>query len=69
MGSYGYGSLVGSQNGHRCLRMTGRGSGFAAQLSRYPDDDVTIIFLSNQQSVANILGVMEEEVLRMVLGS
>ena len=43
-----YGWYIWNQRlGHRLLAARGHGPGFTAELGRYPDDDVTIISLSN----------------------
>ena len=43
-----YGWYIWNQRlGHRLLAARGHGPGFTAELARYPDDDVTIITLSN----------------------
>jgi len=46
-GLYGYGWIISQQSGHRVLEHSGDVSGFVADLARYPDDQVTIIVLSN----------------------
>jgi CubicO group peptidase (beta-lactamase class C family) len=66
---YGYGWMLGTQQGHRGLRHAGWGSGFAVELSHYPDDNLTIILLANQQDVSRILGQLESELFRMAMGS
>ncbi len=40
-------------NGHRLMSSNGRSPGFTAELDRYPDDDVTIIVLSNSYATAS----------------
>lgn len=44
---YGYGWMITQQSGHRLIKHGGRIPGFTAHLARYPDDQVTIIILSN----------------------
>jgi CubicO group peptidase (beta-lactamase class C family) len=44
---YGYGWMITQQSGHRLIKHGGRIPGFTAYLARYPDDQVTIIILSN----------------------
>jgi CubicO group peptidase (beta-lactamase class C family) len=50
--------------GHRIMSSNGRSPGFTAQLDRYPDDDVTVIVLSNsyatisQDPIAGALGAI-----------
>jgi CubicO group peptidase (beta-lactamase class C family) len=45
--SYGLGWFIKTINGHRQLSHPGGAPGTGAILSRYPDDDVTVILLSN----------------------
>jgi CubicO group peptidase (beta-lactamase class C family) len=42
-----------SRLGHRLLAARGHGPGFTAELDRFPDDDVTIIMLSNSYETAS----------------
>ena len=42
-----------SRLGHRLLAAKGHGPGFTAELDRFPDDDVTIIVLSNSYETAS----------------
>jgi CubicO group peptidase (beta-lactamase class C family) len=42
-----YGWFIRKRSGHRVMAANGRSPGFTAELDRYPDDDVTIIVLSN----------------------
>jgi len=44
---YGYGFYVDELFGHKRVFHTGNNNGFRAQISRFPDDDATIILLSN----------------------
>ncbi len=44
---YGYGWMITQQSGHRLISHGGRIPGFTAYLARYPDDQLTIIILSN----------------------
>ena len=46
-GLYGYGWIISQQSGHRVIEHSGGVNGFVADLARYPDDQVTIIVLSN----------------------
>jgi hypothetical protein len=45
-----YGWYIYKRLGRRFMAGKGHGVGFAAELDRYPDDDVTIILLSNSNS-------------------
>lgn len=46
--SYGYGRMIGQRNGHRIIGHTGSYYGFAGFHEYYPDEQITIIVLSNQ---------------------
>jgi len=48
-----YGWYIRKRLGHRVMSLTGRSPGFAAELDRFPDDDVTIILLSNSYSTVS----------------
>lgn len=49
-----YGWYIWNQRlGHRLLAARGHGPGFTAELDRYPDDDVTVILLSNSYATAS----------------
>jgi len=45
---YGFGWFVESQNGHRVVQHDGRWQGFSTQISRYLDDRLTVVILTNQ---------------------
>ncbi len=46
-GPYGYGWYVGSQQGHRTILHGGAWQGFKTNITRYPDDRLTVIVLAN----------------------
>jgi CubicO group peptidase (beta-lactamase class C family) len=46
-GAYGYGWFISQQSGHRVIWHDGNMPGFISQITRYPDDQVTIIVLTN----------------------
>lgn len=48
-----YGWYIGKRLGHRVISGKGRSLGFASELDRFPDDDVTIILLSNSRSTVS----------------
>jgi CubicO group peptidase (beta-lactamase class C family) len=48
-----YGWYVFERAGHRLMAAKGHGVGFTAELDRFPDDDVTIILLSNTYETAS----------------
>ena len=45
--AYGYGWIISRHLGHQLVEHSGGVNGFVADLARYPDDQVTIIVLSN----------------------
>lgn len=49
--SYGYGWVISQPFGHRMVGHNGGIDGFVASFNRFPDDNVTIILLSNQQDL------------------
>lgn len=51
---YGYGWLLGQDFGHRYIGHGGWVNGFVSNFSRYPDDDATIIVLSNIETSSYI---------------
>ena len=48
-----YGWYIFKRVGHNLMAAKGRGPGFTAELDRYPDDDVTIILLTNSNSTVS----------------
>jgi CubicO group peptidase (beta-lactamase class C family) len=48
-----YGWYIGKRLGHRVMSGKGRSPGFAAELDRFLDDDVTIILLTNSYSTVS----------------
>jgi CubicO group peptidase (beta-lactamase class C family) len=50
IGGYGYGWFISQQSGHRVIWHGGDLPGFISQITRYPDDQVTIIVLTNVHS-------------------
>ncbi len=46
-GHYGYGWFIESQDGHRLIEHEGQWQGFETQISRYVDDEVTVVVLTN----------------------
>lgn len=45
---YGFGWFLGEHKGHRAFWTPGAGDGFSTTLMRFPDDDLTVIVLSNR---------------------
>jgi CubicO group peptidase (beta-lactamase class C family) len=46
-GHYGYGWFIEAQDGHRLIEHEGSGQGFETQISRYVDDRLTVVVLTN----------------------
>jgi CubicO group peptidase (beta-lactamase class C family) len=46
-GHYGFGWLTGKRNGHRVVEHGGTWQGFRTEISRYLDDKLTVVVLSN----------------------
>jgi CubicO group peptidase (beta-lactamase class C family) len=44
---YGFGWVIGDQNGHKRIEHGGAWQGFACDISRYPDDALTVVVLTN----------------------
>jgi len=49
-GAYGFGWDIGSQDGHRLVEHEGSWQGFETQISRYIDDGLTVVVLTNLDS-------------------
>jgi CubicO group peptidase (beta-lactamase class C family) len=49
-GHYGFGWFVESRNGHRMVEHEGQWQGFETQISRYVDDRLTVVVLTNLDS-------------------
>jgi len=64
---YGYGWEISHQSGHLVIGHAGRVPGFRAQLLRYPDDQATIIVLSNLDSLD--LNVINKALADITLGA
>jgi hypothetical protein len=46
-GHYGFGWFIESSNGHRLVEHEGEWQGFETQISRYVDDGLTVVVLTN----------------------
>jgi Beta-lactamase len=46
-GGYGFGWMIGAQNGHKRIEHGGAWQGFTCRISRYPDDNLTVVELTN----------------------
>jgi CubicO group peptidase (beta-lactamase class C family) len=49
-GDYGFAWEITTQNGHRIIEHGGAWQGFTCQISRYPDDSLTVVVLTNSDS-------------------
>ena len=49
-GDYGFAWEITTQNGHRLIEHGGAWQGFTSQISRYPDDSLTVVVLANSDS-------------------
>ncbi|MEP6705580.1 MAG: serine hydrolase [Acidobacteriota bacterium] len=64
---YGYGWGIGKKLGHKSISHGGGIYGFATDISRYPDDKVTVIVLSNIQSAPS--GQISSDLAAIVFGA
>jgi hypothetical protein len=46
-GRYGYGWFIGNKRGHLVIEHEGQWQGFETQISRYMDDGLTVVVLTN----------------------
>jgi len=44
---YGFGWMIGNQNGHKRIEHGGAWEGFSCRISRYPDDSLTVMVFTN----------------------
>jgi CubicO group peptidase (beta-lactamase class C family) len=49
-GHYGFGWFIESQSGHRLIEHEGQWQGFETDISRYVDDELTVVVLTNLES-------------------
>jgi CubicO group peptidase (beta-lactamase class C family) len=63
---YGYGWFVGKESNHRWVGHEGGIEGFHTLISRYPDERVTIILLSNHENTS--LDIIEQSLGQIVFG-
>ena len=64
--TYGYGFFLSNLNGHRKIEHGGDINGFRAQLSYYPDNNLTVVVLCNLGSAPR--AQLESQVSRLMLG-
>jgi len=63
---YGYGLGRSVHDGHALIRHGGNTVGFSSYLTRYPNDGLTIVLLTNSDTVETWL--LDDEISRLVLG-
>ncbi len=64
--AYGYGWAIGTERGRRIFSHDGGIEGFTTIISRYPDEQVTLIVLSNQQNEA--IGTINDILSKKIFG-
>jgi CubicO group peptidase (beta-lactamase class C family) len=47
---YGFAWIIGQQNGHKLIEHGGSWQGFTCRISRYPDDSLTVVVLTNLEA-------------------
>ena len=65
---YGLGTRLGILDGHRCFGHSGNGAGYAAMLQRFPDDDLTVVVLTNTEGARLSPWSIAAKIARAVLG-
>jgi D-alanyl-D-alanine carboxypeptidase len=65
---YGFGTRLGNLGGHRVIGHTGSGGGFKNIFERFPDDDLTIVVLTNSDGGAIRPATIATRIARLVLG-
>ncbi|HXY23035.1 MAG TPA: serine hydrolase domain-containing protein [Candidatus Acidoferrum sp.] len=53
---YGFGWVIGKQNAHKRIEHGGGWQGFTSRISRYPDDNLTVVVLTNLEAGNSIPG-------------
>ncbi len=64
--AYGYGWVMGKERGHAFVAHTGSIEGFSSIIMHYPEEQVTIIILSNQNN--NDVELINEIISKKILG-
>ena len=64
--SYGFGLGVGELEGHRKISHGGGINGFVTALARYPEDELSVVVLTNTEGPT--AGQLEQQIARLVLG-
>jgi CubicO group peptidase (beta-lactamase class C family) len=63
---YGFGWMIGAQDGHKRIEHGGAWQGFTCRISRYPDDSLTVVVLTNLEAGYSNPGVIAHVVAGLV---
>lgn len=63
---YGFGWIIGAQDGHKRIEHGGSWQGFTCRISRYPDDSLTVVVLTNLEAGQSNPGVIAHVVAGLV---
>lgn len=63
---YGFAWVIGDQNGHKRIEHGGSWQGFTCRISRYPDDGLTVVVLTNLEAGYSNPGVIAHVVAGLV---
>ncbi|HUO17409.1 MAG TPA: serine hydrolase domain-containing protein [Verrucomicrobiae bacterium] len=63
---YGFGWMIGAQDGHKRIEHGGAWQGFTCRISRYPDDSLTVVVLTNLGAGPSNPGVIAHVVAGLV---
>jgi len=63
---YGFAWLIGAQDGHKRIEHGGAWQGFTCRISRYPDDSLTVVVLTNLEAGYSNPGVIAHVVAGLV---
>jgi hypothetical protein len=63
---YGFAWIIGDQNGHKRIEHGGAWQGFTCRISRYPDDGLTVVVLTNLEAGYSNPGVIAHVVAGLV---
>ena len=63
---YGFAWMIGAQDGHKRIEHGGAWQGFTCRISRYPDDSLTVVVLTNLEAGRSNPGVIAHVVAGLV---
>jgi CubicO group peptidase (beta-lactamase class C family) len=63
---YGFGWMIGEQNDHKRIEHGGGWQGFTARISRYPEDSLTVVVLTNLDSAHSNAGPIAHVIAGLV---